>query len=97
MADPHSVLIFRFERPQVAKALGVQFPDVPGLKGVPIIYRVNLREPSGYFIAGKFEIFADDLIYVPTASSAELEKFLNLVNSAGQFVYDASVTKSLGL
>jgi polysaccharide biosynthesis/export protein len=96
-ADANSVLVFRFERPEVAKALGVIFPDIPGLKGVPIIYRVNLRDPSGYFIAGKFEVLPDDLIYVPTASSAELQKFLNIVNAAGQFIYDASVTKSLGL
>jgi polysaccharide export outer membrane protein len=96
-ADAGSVLVFRFERRDVARALGVSFPDVPGLKGVPIIYRVNLRDPSGYFIANKFEVVADDLIYVPTASSAELQKFLNIVNAAGQFIYDASVTKSLGL
>jgi polysaccharide export outer membrane protein len=96
-ADAGSVLLFRFERPEVARALGVSIPDIPGLKGVPIVYRVNLRDPEGYFIANKFEIVADDLIYVPTASSAELQKFLNIVNAAGQFVYDASVTKSLGL
>jgi len=97
LANAQSVLVFRFERPEVAKALGVSFPEVPGLKGVPIVYRVNLRDPSGYFIANKFEVVADDLIYVPTASSAELLKFFNIVNAAGQFVYDASVTKSLGL
>jgi polysaccharide biosynthesis/export protein len=97
LADAQSVLVFRFERPDVARALGVSFPDIPGLKGVPIIYRVNLRDPSGYFIANRFDVVADDLIYVPTASSAELQKFLNIVNAAGQFIYDASVTKSLGL
>jgi polysaccharide biosynthesis/export protein len=96
-ADAQSVLVFRFERPDVARALGVSFPDIPGLKGVPIIYRVNLRDPSGYFFANKFEVVSDDLIYVPTASSAELQKFLNIVNAAGQFIYDASITKSLGL
>ena len=64
---------------------------------MPIIYRVNLRDPSGYFFANKFEVVSDDLIYVPTASSAELQKFLNIVNAAGQFIYDASITKSLGL
>lgn len=96
-ANAQSVLVFRFERPEVAKALGVSFPNVPGLKGVPIIYRVNLRDPAGYFIANKFEVVADDLIYVPTASSAEMLKFFNIVNAAGQFIYEASVTKSLGL
>ena len=96
LADAKSVLVFRFERPEVARALGVSFPDTPGLKAVPIIYRVNLRDPSGYFIAGKFEVVANDLIYVPTADAAELQKFLIIVNSAAQFLYDAAVTKDLG-
>jgi polysaccharide export outer membrane protein len=97
LADARSVLVFRFERTEVAKALGISYPQIPGLKSVPVIYRFNLRDPSGYFIANKFEVIADDLVYVPTASSAELEKFLTIVNTAGQFLYDASVTKSLGL
>ena len=95
-ADAKSVLIFRFERVEVAKALGVTFPDVPGLTTVPIIYRVNLRDPSGYFIANKFDVAPDDLIYVPTADAAEFQKFLLIVNSAAQFFYDAAVTKTLG-
>jgi polysaccharide export outer membrane protein len=96
-AEAKSVLLFRFERPEVAKALGVAFPYSPDLKGVPIIYRVNLRDPSGYFVANKFEVVANDLVYVPTADAAELSKFLNIVNSAAQLVYDAAVAKSLGL
>ena len=40
---------------------------------------------------------SNDLIYVPTADVAELQKFLTIVNSAAQFFYDAAVSKSLGL
>ena len=95
LADAKSVLVFRFERPEVAKALGIGFPATPGLKGVPVIYRVNLRDPAGYFVAGKFEVVANDLVYVPTADVAELQKFLLIVNSAAQFFYDAAVAKTL--
>jgi polysaccharide export outer membrane protein len=94
-ADARSVLVYRIERPEIAKALGVDFPSLPGLTGVPIIYRVNLRDPSGYFVANKFEVVANDLIYVPTADVAELQKFLQVVNSAAQFFYDAAVAKTL--
>jgi polysaccharide export outer membrane protein len=94
-ADARSVLVFRFERPEVARALGVSFPDVPGLKQVPIVYRLNLRDPAGYFVANKFQLVSHDLIYVPTADLAELQKFLLVVNSAAQFFYDASVAKTL--
>ncbi|HLY79856.1 MAG TPA: polysaccharide biosynthesis/export family protein [Caulobacteraceae bacterium] len=95
LSNAKSVLVFRIERLEVARALGVSFPDQPGLKGVPIIYRVNLKDPAGYFYAGKFEMAADDLVYVPTADAAELQKFLLIVNSAAQFFYDAAVAKSL--
>jgi len=97
LADAKSVLVFRFERPEIAKALGVDVPNIPALKSVPIVYRVNLRDPSGYFIANKFEVESNDLIYVPTANAAELQKFLTIVNSAAQFFYDAAVAKGLGL
>ena len=96
-ADAKSVLVFRFERLEVAKALGVAVPDLPGVTAAPIIYRINLRDPSGYFIANKFDVAANDLIYVPTADAAEFQKFLLIVNSAAQFFYDAAVTKTLGL
>src|SRR6185312_8172368 len=65
-ADARSVLVFRFERPEVASALGVAAPPRP--KGVPIIYLLNLRDPSGLFIANQFEIEPDDLIYVPRSN-----------------------------
>jgi polysaccharide export outer membrane protein len=94
-SDAKAVLVFRFERPEVARALGVDFPDQPSVKAVPIIYRVNLKDPSGYFYAEKFQMMSDDLVYVPTADAAELQKFLVIVNSAAQFFYDAAVAKSL--
>lgn len=95
-ADARSVLLFRYERPEVAKALGVDFPNLAGAASVPIIYRLNLRDPSGYFVAGKFEVEPNDLIYAPTADVAELQKFLQVVNLGAQLFYDAAVAKSLG-
>ncbi len=95
MANARSVFVFRFERAEVAKALGVSFPDISGLKSVPIVYRVNLRDPAGYFIAAKFQVAANDLIYVPTADVPELQKFLNVVATAAQFFYAAQVAQTL--
>ncbi|HEY1425064.1 MAG TPA: polysaccharide biosynthesis/export family protein, partial [Caulobacteraceae bacterium] len=48
-ANASSVMLFRFERPEVAAALGIAAPASP--KGVPIIYHLNLRDADGYFIA----------------------------------------------
>ncbi|HEX3920386.1 MAG TPA: polysaccharide biosynthesis/export family protein [Caulobacteraceae bacterium] len=92
-ANPNSVLLFRFERPEVAARLGITLPPTP--KGVPVVYRLNLRDPSGYLIANSFDVEGDDLIYVPTSDVAELRKFLDLVNTVTQVGYNVRVTSVL--
>lgn len=95
MADAKSVLVFRFERPEVAQALGIQQP--PTSRGVPVVYRLNLNEGEGFFIASNFQIEPDDIIYAPRAGAAEMRKFFEFVQSITRVVYDVSVTSSLNL
>ncbi len=92
-ANARSVLIFRFERPEVAQALGVTQPATP--KGVPVVYRLNLEEGVGFFTASSFLIQPDDIIYAPRALSAEVGKFFGLVQQVTRVVYDLSVTSTL--
>ncbi|QTC91198.1 polysaccharide biosynthesis/export family protein [Brevundimonas goettingensis] len=92
-ANARSVLVFRFERPEVAQALGLTQPAT--LRGVPVVYRLNLEEAEGLFIANNFEIQADDIFYVPRSGSAELSKFFTLVQTFTRVIYDVSVTSTL--
>lgn len=92
-ANARSVLVFRFERPEVAQALGIAQP--PTIRGVPVVYRLNLEEASGFFTAGSFVIQPDDIVYAPRATSAEVRKFFELVQSFTRVVYDISVTNTL--
>lgn len=92
-ANARSVMVFRFERPEVAQALGVTQPAT--IQGVPIIYRLNLEEGEGLFTAGSFVIQPDDIIYAPRALSAEISKFFGLVQQVTRVVYDLSVTSTL--
>ena len=92
-ANARSVLVFRFERPEVAQALGVT--RTPTVRGVPVVYRLNLEEASGFFTANNFIVQPDDILYVPRSSSAELRKFFELVQSVTRVVYDVSVTSTL--
>ena len=92
-ANARSVLVFRFERPEVAQALGLTQPATP--RGVPVVYRLNLEEAAGFFTASSFTIQPDDLIYAPRATSAELRKFFELVQTFTRVVYDISATNSL--
>jgi polysaccharide export outer membrane protein len=91
-ANGASVLLFRFERPEVARALGVTLP--PAAKGVPIVYRVNFRQPAGLFAANNFDIKPQDMLYVSRADLFEAKKFLDLVNSVTQIGYNARLTAS---
>lgn len=94
LANAKSVLVFRFERPEVAEALGIQQPSTP--RGVPVVYRLNLNEGSGFFIASNFQIEPDDIIYAPRSGAAEARKFFEFVQSVTRVVYDVSVTSALG-
>jgi polysaccharide export outer membrane protein len=88
-ADAGSVLVFRFERPEVAAALGVSTPPAP--KGVPVVYRLNFMKPESLFIANNFEINSDDLIYVPRSDVTELQKFFTLINTVTQIGYNVRI------
>ena len=95
LANAKSVLVFRFERPEVAEALGIQQPSTP--RGVPVVYRLNLNEGSGFFIASNFQIEPDDIIYAPRSGAAEARKFFEFVQSVTRVVYDISVTSALNI
>jgi polysaccharide export outer membrane protein len=77
-ADPGSVFLYRGETRTVAQAMGV---DTAAFEGeiVPVIYQLNLRDPSGYFLATGFEIRNKDVLYVSNAASVESSKFLNFL------------------
>lgn len=94
-ANARSVMVFRFERPEVAQALGLTQPATP--RGVPVVYRLNLEEGAGFFTAGNFVIESGDILYVPRSGTAELRKFFEAVQSITRVVYDVSVTSALNV
>jgi polysaccharide export outer membrane protein len=89
-ANASALLLFRFERPEVARALGISSREAPG-GGIPVVYRLDLHDPSGYFIASKFEMQADDLIFAPRSDTAELGKFFTLISTITQVAYNLRV------
>jgi len=79
-ADPASVFLYRGETREVAEQLGV---DCRRFQGpiIPVIYNVNFRDPSGYFLAQTFEMRNKDVIYTSNAISVETTKFLNFLRT----------------
>ena len=77
-ADAQGVFLFRFE--PLEMMTWPRQPVLVTLEGkVPVIYRVDLKNPASFFIAQNFPVYNKDLLYVSNAPGAELQKFLNLV------------------
>lgn len=79
-ADARGVFIFRYEEPQVLGVAGENPPLTPDGK-VPVIYRVDLKDPRSFFVAQGFPIRNKDVMYVSNAPAAELQKFMNILTS----------------
>lgn len=79
-SDAQGVFVFRLER---EKAL--DWPRKPAAATpdgrVPVVYRIDLRDPNSFFVMQSFAIADKDVLYVSNAPAAELQKFLNLVFS----------------
>lgn len=80
-ANAQGVFIFRLED---KASLGLA--DDPNVRTtadgkVPVIFRVNLRDPGTLFLAQAFPIRNKDVIYVSNAPLADLQKFVNIVGS----------------
>lgn len=91
-ANPEAVYLFRFERPANAETLGLtaatgprapSAPVIPGTmaQGVPIIYKVNMREPQTFFAIQQFQMQDKDVIYIANAPTVQIYKFLQLLYS----------------
>lgn len=79
-ADARGVFIFRYEEPLVLGIAGENPPLTPDGK-VPVIYRVDLKDPRSFFVAQGFPIRNKDVMYVSNAPAAELQKFMNILTS----------------
>ncbi len=77
-ADPASVYLYRREPRALATKLGVDLTRIPGPL-VPIIYKVNMRDPAGYFVGTKFAMRNKDILFAANAPSVEIGKFLQFV------------------
>jgi polysaccharide export outer membrane protein len=69
------VFLYRGETREVAERLGIDCSRF-STPIIPVIYILNLRDPSGFFLATKFELRNKDLVYIANARSIETSKVL---------------------
>ena len=77
-AEPGAVFLYRGEPRPVAEKLGINVSKYNS-PIIPVIYSVNFRDPSGYFIATQMQMQNKDVLYVSNATTVETAKFLNQV------------------
>lgn len=93
-ADSRGVFIFRYETPMMLTYDQLdKVPDQFKQTGrIPVVYRLNLKDPMNYLVAQNFPIKNNDVIYVSNAPATEFSKFLNMVS---QTVFSVTGLKSL--
>jgi polysaccharide biosynthesis/export protein len=97
-AEPGQVFVYRVEKRSTLEQMGVDVSNFDAdREDIPTIFRVNFRDPSGFFAARKFPMRDGDVIYVDNADQVEITKFLNMLTtvtgSASAVANDAASTK----
>lgn len=78
-AEPSSIFLYRLETRERAAAGGVDLSHWEGAKTIPIIYSLNLRDPSGFFVASLMPMQPNDVLYIDNAQTVSINKFLSLI------------------
>ncbi len=78
-ANPTGVFLMRFEPAKTAYALAGQTNPMDSRKIVPVVYRMDLKDPNQYFFAQVIGLHDHDIIYVANAPAVEINKFLGLL------------------
>ena len=90
LADPASVFVYRGERREFAKWLGIDISKFAG-PIIPVVYNVNFRDPAAYFLATKFQMHNKDVIFASNASAVEQAKIMNYIRVITATVNDPIV------
>ena len=77
-ADPAEVFIYRRQEAELTRAVA-RTATAPGQDLTRVIYRVNLRDPGGFFVSQAFPVLPDDLVYVSESPIAEVAKVFQVL------------------
>jgi len=81
-ADPNGVFLLRLEPKSVAEAFDEPLPLASATRAVvPVVYQFNLYDTRSYFLAQRFPVHDNDVIYVAGAESNPVQKFFALLTT----------------
>ncbi len=78
-ANVRGVFIFRYETDRLARALIKNYDGRFGDR-VPVVYRVDMKNPNSYFFANNFYVRSKDVVYTSSAPLAQVAQFMRLVS-----------------
>lgn len=80
-ANVKGVFLFRLEKPEaLSPELRAGARTTPDGR-IPVIYRINMKDPATFFIAQGFPIRDKDVLYVSNAPLADFQKFVSVIFS----------------
>lgn len=80
-ADVKGVFLFRLEEPAALDPVMRESARTTPDGKVPVIYRVNLKDPASFFVAQSFPIRNKDVLFVSNAPFADIQKFVSVISS----------------
>ncbi len=78
--DPRGMFLFRWEDPALVGGAREGINARADGK-VPVIFRVNMSDPSAYFLMQEFAVRNGDVIYTANSPVAEFQRFVNMISS----------------
>jgi polysaccharide export outer membrane protein len=77
LADPGGIFVFRYE--PVAEVKTLLPGAAPTGDMAPVVYRVNLKRGSGFFLAQNFPLHDKDVIFVASSPYVQIGKLVILL------------------
>ncbi|GBQ06433.1 polysaccharide biosynthesis/export family protein [Saccharibacter floricola] len=78
-ADPNGVYLIRYEDETVCKRLGV--PVKPGHHTAPVVYEIDMMNPTQYFLAQRIPVKDHDAILITDAATTRFFKINMLIGT----------------
>lgn len=81
-ADPAMVIVMRRENPDALEQMNVPLEGNTRSEPIPTVYRFDLTQPRGMFLAQKMQLRNNDVVYASAHPFTNVEKLLGVVRDA---------------
>jgi polysaccharide export outer membrane protein len=80
-ANIRGIFVFRLEKPELVGVTPGAGTTLTRDGLVPVIYRIDMARPETLFLAQKFAVRDQDVLYISNAPIADIQRFMQLLSS----------------